>query len=280
MCFGISAQEVESALSNTKAVFCNSTAVTDKPANLEQCVKALKVAVDTLTKIKKDGKRALNKDENIDLKKEIVDARKDLTQLQRYSGPDKAQKCFELVGKWRNGVNIPDPAQPQPQPQPPVHESERSVDSASISSGGSHSIPDQFYQASLASRSGGIDTNDEEISNGNTPEFSEVALNIPCIDKPRGQYDKHTGCFADAAPRTAHPSIGQEYVDSEKASESSMMLPLSDFLSPHRDDFDVLDPPPSTEDIPYPSHDRTRPFRARERRITDATGRFSARQTN
>jgi hypothetical protein len=303
LCFGISGQEVESALGNTKATFCNSTAVADKPANLKQCVEALKVAVDTLAKIKKDGKRALNKDENIDLKKEIVDAYKDLTQLQRYSGPDKAQKCFKFAGKWkycdpnpifdwdlanviwgwivnpqaptnnshvlRNGVNIPDPTQPQPQPQPPVHESERSVDSASIYSGGSHSIPDQFYQASLASRSGEIDSHDEENSIGNTPGSSEVALNVPCIDKPRGQYDKHTGCFADAAPRTAHPSIGHEYADTGKASKSLRVL-VSDFLLPQRDDFDLLNPPPSPQGfIPDSSSDRTALRRPRGGTVVD-----------
>ncbi|KAK3823339.1 MAG: hypothetical protein J3Q66DRAFT_141124 [Benniella sp.] len=221
MCFGISAQEVESALSNTKAAFCNSTAVADKPANLEQCVKALKVAVDTLAKIKKDGKRALNRDENIDLKKEIVDVYKDLTQLQRYSGPDKAQKCFRFAEKWRIGVNnIPDPTQPQL--RPPVYEGRRSVDSASLSSGGSHSIPDEFYQPKPSSTSGSIGTHDDENSNGSTPGSSEIALNIPCIAesngdpndgdlshpvKPRRQYVKHTGRFADAAPRVLHPSI-------------------------------------------------------------------------
>ena len=101
LCFGISEQEIESALSNTKTAFCTSITVADKPASLEQCVKALKIAVGTLAKIRKDGKRALNKDDNIDLKKEIVDAYKELTRLQDYSGPDKAQKCFEFAGKWK-----------------------------------------------------------------------------------------------------------------------------------------------------------------------------------
>ncbi|KAF9351414.1 hypothetical protein BGX34_000577 [Mortierella sp. NVP85] len=217
LCFGISEQEIESALGNIKVTFCNSTAVADKPVNLEQCVKALKVAVDTLAKIKKNGKRALNKDENIDLRKEIVDVYKELTQLQGYSGPDKAQRCLEFSRKWRNGVNIPDLTQPQL--RPPVHQSRRSVDSASLSSGGSHSIPDKFYHASLASRSGSSDTHDEENSNGSTPGSSEVALNVPCIKEsngdpgdgdlshpvtPKRPYDKHTGRFADAAPRTAH----------------------------------------------------------------------------
>ncbi|KAF9346163.1 hypothetical protein BGX34_004137 [Mortierella sp. NVP85] len=200
LCFGISEQEIESALSNTKATFCNSTAVADKPANLEQCVKALKIAVDTLAKIKKKGRRVLNKDENIDLKKETVDAYKDLTQLQRYSGPDKAQKCFKFAEKWR------------------------SVDSASLSSGGSHSIPDEFYQPKPSSASSSSDKHDEENPNRSTFGPSEIALNVPCITesngdpnngdlshpvRPRRQYVKHTGRFADAAPRTVHPSIRQ-----------------------------------------------------------------------
>jgi len=101
LCFSISEQAIEDVLNKTKAAFCNSTTVADKSANLEQCVKALKVAVDALAKIKKDGKRALNKDQNINLRKEIVDAYMELTQLQSYSGPDKAQKCFEFAAKWR-----------------------------------------------------------------------------------------------------------------------------------------------------------------------------------
>jgi hypothetical protein len=101
MCFGISEQEIEAALGNTKVAFCNSTAVADAPANLEQCVKALKTAVDTLTKIKKDGKRALNKHQNLNLKKAIEEAYTDLRRLQGYAGPDKAQKCFEFAAKWR-----------------------------------------------------------------------------------------------------------------------------------------------------------------------------------
>jgi hypothetical protein len=55
LCFGISEQEIESALSSTKTAFCISITVADKPANLEQCVTALKVAVDTLARIRKDG---------------------------------------------------------------------------------------------------------------------------------------------------------------------------------------------------------------------------------
>ncbi|KAF9357772.1 hypothetical protein BGX34_009226 [Mortierella sp. NVP85] len=217
LCFSISEQEIENALSKAKAAFCNSTTAADKSADLEQCVKALKIAVGTLAKIKKDGKRALNKDQNINLRKEIVDAYVELTQLQSYSGPDKAQKCFEFATKWRNGVNTPEPIQPQP--QLPIHENDRSVDCASISSGGTHSIPDQFYQASLASRSSGIAAHDEENPGGNTPGSSDVALDVSRIDepidnpsdgslrhptKPREQYGKHTGCFADAAPRIEH----------------------------------------------------------------------------
>ncbi|KAF9357771.1 hypothetical protein BGX34_009225 [Mortierella sp. NVP85] len=215
LCFGsISEQEIEIALGNTKAAFSNSTAVADKPASLEQCVYALKIAVDTLTKVKKDGKRALNKSQNINLKNAIEEAYKELTQLQVYFGSDKAQKCFQVAGKWRNGVNIPDPIQPQSQPQP-IHESRRSVDSASLSSGGSHSIPDQFYQAELASEYDEINIHDEEISVGNTPGSSMVDLDVARIDgpnenqsKPREQYAKHTGCFADAAPRMAHSTGG------------------------------------------------------------------------
>jgi LAS superfamily LD-carboxypeptidase LdcB len=105
LCLSTSEQEIEDALGNMKATFCNNAAVTDETANREQCVKALKTAVETLAKIKKDGKRTLNKDENIDLKKEIVDAYKELTRLQGYSGLDKAQKCFEFAEKWRYETN-------------------------------------------------------------------------------------------------------------------------------------------------------------------------------
>ncbi|KAK3823323.1 MAG: hypothetical protein J3Q66DRAFT_140811 [Benniella sp.] len=227
MCFGISEQEIEDALSNAKAAFGHGTTVGDKPANLEQCVRALKIAVDTLSKVRKDGKRTLNKDENINLQKEILDAYIELTQLQSYSGPDKAQKCFEFAAKWRNGVNVPGPIQPQPQPA--VHGSGRSVDNASVSSGGSLSIPDQFYQASLASKSSGIDSHDEDNSNWDTHISSKVALNVSSIEEPnnyssdqilshsarqREKYEKHTGCFADAAPRTALSDIELDYLDS------------------------------------------------------------------
>jgi len=105
MCFSISEQEIEDALSNAKAAFSHGTTIGDKPANLEQCVKALKIAVDTLTKVKKNGKRTLNKDQNINLMKEILDVYIELTQLQSYSGPDKAQKCFEFAAKWRYVTN-------------------------------------------------------------------------------------------------------------------------------------------------------------------------------
>jgi hypothetical protein len=52
LCFSISEQEKDT-LGNIKAAFCNSTAVADEPTNLEQCVHALKIAVDTLAKVKK-----------------------------------------------------------------------------------------------------------------------------------------------------------------------------------------------------------------------------------
>ncbi|KAF9352470.1 hypothetical protein BGX34_012135 [Mortierella sp. NVP85] len=231
LCFGISEQEIEKALSNTKTAFCTSTTVADKPANLEQCVKALKLAVDTLARIKKDGKRALNKDENIDLKKEIVDTYKELVRLQGYSGPDKAQMCFEFAGKWRGVVGTPEQKQP-PQPQPLVHDSRKSVDSASISSGGTHSIPDQFYQADMASGSGEIDIYDEENSTGDTPGPRKVDLDIFLMEglndkpsdeslsrltNPGAQFEKHTGCFADAAPRMAHSIKEIEINQSEQS---------------------------------------------------------------
>jgi hypothetical protein len=101
LCLGISEQEIENVLSKTKAAFCNITLGTDASVNLEQYVKALKIAVDTLTKVKKDGKRALNKAQNLNLKKEVQDVYKELTDLQKYSGPDKVQKCFRVAGKWR-----------------------------------------------------------------------------------------------------------------------------------------------------------------------------------
>ncbi|KAF9353766.1 hypothetical protein BGX34_011393 [Mortierella sp. NVP85] len=211
LCFSISEQEIENALSKSKAAFCNSTTAAGKPANLEECVKALKTAVDTFTKIKKDGKRALDKDENIDLRKEIVDVYKELTQLQGYLGPDKAQKCFEFAGKWRNGVNNPDsiqpppPPQPQPQqlqpqpqpqpelelevqlqpqfqppPQPSDHENGES-DSASMSSDDSRNIPAELFPPTMAPTSGGIH-NYEEDPVGDTHGPKEVESNVPQVE--------------------------------------------------------------------------------------------------
>ncbi|KAK3818735.1 MAG: hypothetical protein J3Q66DRAFT_177161 [Benniella sp.] len=223
LCLGISGQEIEDALIKAKTTF---STVTDRPP--EQCVNALEVAVNTLAKVGKKGKRALNKAKNLGLKKEFEDAYNELRRLQEYSGSDKIQKCLEVAGKWRNGVSTPDPIQIQP----PVHGNRRSIDSAaSISSGGSHSIPDQFYQASIGSRPSGIGSHDEEISDDvNTPGSSRVDLNVPHIEgpdddrrlshpaKPKKQYQKHTGCFADAAPRAAPSNMEEvEYPDPGKA---------------------------------------------------------------
>ena len=130
-------------------------------------------------------------------------------------------------------MNIPDPIQTQP----PAPENRRSVDSGSISSGGSHSIPDEFYQAYIGSGSSGIGTDDEENSDGNTPGSSNVDLNVSCIEepdddpsdrrlshpaKPREHYQKHTGRFADAAPRAALSNIEQEYLDPRKAQTNEL----------------------------------------------------------
>jgi hypothetical protein len=61
-CFGtISERDIEDALDKTKAAFYNSITVADKPASLEQCVSALKVAVDTLTRCKRTGSGLLTK---------------------------------------------------------------------------------------------------------------------------------------------------------------------------------------------------------------------------
>jgi len=131
---------------------------------------------------------------------------------------------------FRNGVNIPEPTQPQPQPQPPAHESGMFVDNASISSEGTHSIPDQFYQTDMASGSVEIDTHVEKNSGGNTPGSSDVSLNVSCIGEPNDdpsdgslsrlaepgeQHGKHTGHFADAAPRTEH-SIKEREMNQSK----------------------------------------------------------------
>ncbi|KAK3823338.1 MAG: hypothetical protein J3Q66DRAFT_141043 [Benniella sp.] len=291
LCFSaISEQEIESALSETKNTFCNSTTVADKPANLEQCVKALKIAVNTLAKIKKDGKRALNKDQNIDLKKKILDAYKELTQLQDYSGSDKAQRCLEFARKWGNGVNIPDTIQPQPpppppppqqqqpqpqpqpqsQPQPqPQPESEQQPqpsdrecgqsDNASISSADSDNLPNEFYQATMAPKPGGIHIHDEDDPVENTHGPKETGVNVPRTEvfngkpsdpspsdsvNPREQQEKNPGELADCAPRTAHPSIGQENVDSGivKANER----PKRDLLNRHSD------AAPSGLNVPFP----------------------------
>jgi hypothetical protein len=67
----------------------------------------------------------------------------------------------------------------------------------------------------MASESGEINIHDEENSVENTPGSSKVDLDVARIDgpnedqpKPREQYAKHTGCFADAAPRMAHSTGG------------------------------------------------------------------------
>jgi hypothetical protein len=209
--------------------------------------------------VQKNGKRALNKAQNLNLKYVVEEAYKELTQLQDYSGSDKEQRCFDLAGKWRyvtdqsinnpldprkrhvgfsnsayaqsfvfrNGVSAPDPTHPPP---PAVHESGRSADNASISSEGSQSIPDQFYETSMASKSGGIDTHDEENPAGDTPGSSKIALNVPHIDEPDGdgrshpseQYEKHDGRFADAAPKSAPLTIGQKYLDPRQAQRKEL----------------------------------------------------------
>ncbi|KAF9349827.1 hypothetical protein BGX34_001592 [Mortierella sp. NVP85] len=158
----------------------------------------------------------------------------ELTQLQSYSGPDKAQKCFELARKWRGVVGIPEskqpPTPPPPPPPPPVHDSRKSVDSVSLSSEGTHSIPDQFYPADEASRSCDIDIYEEENSVGNTPGSSKVDLKVPGIDepnedqgRPRENYVKHTGCFADAAPRMAHSTKEIEMNQSEQPEDDELV---------------------------------------------------------
>ncbi|KAF9358194.1 hypothetical protein BGX34_009034 [Mortierella sp. NVP85] len=242
MCFRISEQEIEDAVSGTKTAFSNSITVADGAAHLEQCVEALEVAVEILTKVKKDGKRTLNKAKNLSLKKEFEDTYTELRQLQEYSGPDKIQKCLDVAGKWRNGFYTQDSIQIQP----PVHENRRSIDSASISSGGSHNIPNQFYQAFIGSRSSGIDTHDEENSDANTPGFSKVDLSVPVIEeldddpcdrrlshpaKPRKQYQKHTGRFADVAPRAAPSNIEREYLDPRKPQTKKLDKDESETIS-------------------------------------------------
>jgi len=105
MCFGISEQEIEDAVSGTKTAFCNIIAVADGATHLEQCVEALEVAVEILTKVKKDRKRILNKAKNLSLKREFEDTYNELRQLQEYSGSDKIQKCLDVAGKWRYMTN-------------------------------------------------------------------------------------------------------------------------------------------------------------------------------
>ncbi|KAK3823117.1 MAG: DEK C terminal domain-containing protein [Benniella sp.] len=250
LCLGISDREIENVLSKTKVAFSNITPGTDASANLEQYVKALKIAVDTLTRMKKDGKRALNKAQNFNLKKEVEDVYKELTDLQEYSGPDKVQKCFRVAGKWRNGVDVLEPTHPQP--QPPVYEGRTSIDNESISSGGSDSIPDEFYQVDIPS--GSEDTFDEEDFTGDTSGYNENTLNLlridefddgqsdQCLSHPstqRERYEKHTGRFADAAPRLALSNIEMEYP------EPSILQTKEH----HKDDRSVTQHT-STDDIP------------------------------
>ncbi|KAF9349592.1 ESCRT-0 subunit protein hse1 [Mortierella sp. NVP85] len=229
-CLSISEHGIEIALGHTKDAFCNSTVVADEPANLEQCVKALKITVDRLTKIKKYGKRALNNDQNLKLKEAVEEAYMELTQLQAYFGPDKAQ-------------------------------SRKSVDTASISSGGTHSIPDQFYQADEASISGGIDILEEENSVGNTPISNKVDLDVFHIDepnedqaKPREQYVKHAGCFADAAPRMEHSTEGMDEGLLGTTSTSVEANPVDpvrdDILNPETSEAPSVAPPQETSTPP------------------------------
>jgi len=164
---------------------------------------------------------------------------------------------------FRGVVGIPEPKQPPSQPpQPPVHDSRKSVDSASTSSGGTHSIPDQFYQADVALRSGEIDTHIEDNSVGNTPGSSKVDLGVLGIDepnedqaRPREQYVKHTGCFADAAPRMAHSTGGVDEGllgttgNREDQVKDGILNPVKDdILNPVKDDI----PDPETSETAAP----------------------------
>ncbi|KAK3823331.1 MAG: hypothetical protein J3Q66DRAFT_397802 [Benniella sp.] len=215
MCFpSYTAEQIQDALNDSKTAFCNSITA-DKPANLEQCTDALKVAVGTLAKLKK--KRALNKAQNSTLKKEIEDAYQELTQLQGYPGSDKAQKCLELARKWRSGVNIPQPQpepepepkpkpgsepepQPQPQPQPQLesgpepgpqpqssdNETDES-DRESMASDDSNNVPTEFFPATMAPTSGGVPNYGEDDPVGDTPRPKEAELNVPQVELFNGE---------------------------------------------------------------------------------------------
>ncbi|KAF9364457.1 hypothetical protein BGX34_001437 [Mortierella sp. NVP85] len=137
----------------------------------------------------------------------------------------------------RNGVDVLEPThpQPQPQPQPPVYESRTSIDNDSISSGGSDSIPDEFYQVDIPS--GSEDTFDEEDLAGDTPGYNGNTLNIlrmdefdddQCLSHPstqRERYEKHTGRFADAAPRLALSNIEMEYLETKEHRKDDRSVP-------------------------------------------------------
>ena len=161
-------------------------------------------------------------------------------------------------------MNIPEPTQPHPHPQtqPPVHQSRRSVDSASVSSGGTHHIPDQFYQVDMASGSVEIDIHYEENSAEDTPGSRRVDFDVFLMKELNedpsdgslshlinsgGQYEKHTGCFADAAPRMAHSTKEIEVNQSEQAEDDE---PFEDKEDQPADQLEDDEPFEDKEDRP------------------------------
>jgi len=97
MCFGRSEQKIREALENTNDCFHRNT---KQVADLTpvQCDKALSDALNTLTNMEKDGKRALKKDQV--LKGEIVDACNKLKELQGL-GENKMQVSLRFAEEWR-----------------------------------------------------------------------------------------------------------------------------------------------------------------------------------
>jgi len=95
MCFGHSEQQIREALEKANDSFHRNTKA---DLTLAQCNKVLSDAVNTLTNMEKDGKRALKKDQV--LKGEIVDACNKLKELQELE-KNKVQVSLRFAEEWR-----------------------------------------------------------------------------------------------------------------------------------------------------------------------------------
>lgn len=94
MCYGLSAQGIETALDAAKDQFHRGS---EQGKDRTQCDDVVNKTVATLEGVKKKGKGALKKTENLHLQNEIDRACKELQKLQGRSG----QVCFDFAKRWR-----------------------------------------------------------------------------------------------------------------------------------------------------------------------------------